>query len=195
MSDISIPQRDLRRLMQSPHRIAAFHGKGSRDRVTRAVGDAFDADIGRTVASLARQRLIRMDDVSCALLEDHGINPAVTAALRNEIHVFTVRSGFTTVCDIQETMKVRIGKQDVWWHPSDGIISRLPEVPETLVQTLQGAPLTRLVSHPVLDAFDLTVGGVKDNHGTFVMVRGTKWLSEELERYCRPLDERGKAVG
>lgn len=190
---ISISQRDLRKLMSSRHRIPAFHGRGSRDRVTRAVADDFGDDISRAVDALARQRLISLDDVSCALLEDHGVNPGVTAALRAEIHSFTINGqDWRSICEISDQFMVRLGTSEAWWNAGHGLITGLDAVPETMVGELAGKPLSVLLSHPVLDRFDLRISEVEAHRGTQVTVTGHGWLTEEMGRYSRPLRERGE---
>lgn len=190
---ISISQRDLRKLMSSRHRIPAFHGRGSRNRVTRAVADDFADDISHAVRALAQQRLISLDDVSCALLEDHGVNPGVTAALRAEIHSFTINGpDWKSICEISDQFMVRLGTSEAWWNAGHGLITGLDAVPETIAGDLVGKPLTALLSHPVLDRFDLRISEIEAHRGTQVTVTGHGWLTEELGRYSRPLSERGK---
>jgi hypothetical protein len=189
---VTIPQRDLRRLMNCQHRIAAFHGRGSRDRVTKAVGDDFGPEIAGAIASLARQRLIEMDSVSAAILPTHGINPAVVAALRAEIHVFTVKVDWEDVLGVERDTHVRIGTDEIWWYPARNQITGLAAVPETIIPELAGRPLTHLLSHPALDALPLTIDEVEVRGTTTVTVRGVTSLRDELERYSRPLSQREK---
>lgn len=109
------------------------------------------------------------DQVGLALLEDMGVSPAwllLLTALFTDLLVITDggRSGQIllkqAMMDPEPIMEMTIQLEgDVSWNGEGVVIGR--PLPETIAQSLEGEPLSRIVSHPVLDRFDLRIREVR----------------------------------
>lgn len=110
------------------------------------------------------------DVVSQALLEDMGVSPAwlllLSALLGGDALVVTDGGARGQILlrqsavDPEPIMEATIQLEgDVSWN-GEGVVLRRP-LPETVRQAIVGERLSDVVSHPVLDRFDLTVREVR----------------------------------
>lgn len=109
-----------------------------------------------------------MDGATAALIASMGISSTiveglrhVVATLRDPLEIVDLASDDERVVVIGDDRRwtVRLGNEAVWSASLDGGLRTLsvPAVPHVVATAGSGAPLSRLVSHAVLDAHELTI--------------------------------------
>jgi hypothetical protein len=187
---VTLAKHHLGALSRSPsNSIPAFRGRGVTQRVQSSLSNELHADVRSTVGGMARQRMLRMDEVTARLIAHAGGNPAVAAAI--SLLVREIDPEITLMHDdvafawIGRQTHIRVGVRG-WWMPSAMRFEHMQAIPETIAVSIVGRSLREIVSHPALDDMDLRiVSHERSDNGehSHLVVEGFGWLSEDLARY------------
>jgi hypothetical protein len=137
---------------------------------------ALRGEDGRAIAALrALTTGTSMDDATAALLTSMGMSPVVVeglrhvvATLRDPLEIIDLSSDGEEVIVIGDDRRwtIRFGQEAVWsasLHADGGVrtlsVAAVPHVVATAATP--GTALSRLVSHPVLDALDLRISATR----------------------------------
>jgi len=117
----------------------------------------------------------KMDGVTAALLLDLGIHPAALLSLARIVllNVQNERGSITATATLSsgDMMRTSLGEHVGDWH-SFGVLDLVAVLPETVTTGFRRTPLRDLVSHPVLDRFDLHVEKIEVRDRTRFIVSG-----------------------
>ena len=144
--------------------------------------------------------LRRMDEVTAALLRGMRIIPEAALALSDALG--KARSALEIADGDDDLDRILVnGNETGWavqidygrtaWNSRGYVV--LPAMPATLREAAGGRPLRDLVSHPVLDRFDLTVDGVSGTENGTTVALSPGWASFDKAALLRGTRELARA--
>lgn len=121
-----------------------------------------------------------MDGATAALVASMGMSSTVVeglrhvvATLRDPLEIVDLASDDERVVIVGDDRRwtVRLEGEAVWSASLDGAMRTLsaPAVPHVVAAAGSGAPLSRLVSHAVLDAHQLTIAAARVDGGRLII--------------------------
>ena len=138
--------------------LPGYRGRGFRDRLRRSIVGDWDADVLASTRHKVAARHVGMDSVSAALLDHHGINPAVAAvigliATTAEFDSGTQRSIVTD----RRVISHLGGPNAAMWLAARSSIEGAPGLPASVMLRAPARMLREILSHPALDPLPLVV--------------------------------------
>lgn len=179
----TLDAQELRRYLTSSSMShpTGFSGRGATTRLQRALIGDMAAEMRDTIASMAAQRMLRMDEITARLLEHVGVNAAVAAALTLLMGGMSIKRLGLTWAWTGQPSSVRVSG-DSWWNPSSSMFALDCRLPETARIVATTRPLRDVMSHPALDDLPLAIqdDGILVTSDTRISVDGVRWLTTEL---------------